>query len=136
MERESDVQLIQKILSGDEAAFGVLVNKHQKSVHALAWRKVGDFHDAEEITQDTFLQVYKKLPTLKDPYKFAGWLYVIANRLCIDWIRKKNLTIQSLEDTPVEAIEYRSSRRQLAPNTAVRLSKNFWQNCQRVSGQS
>ena len=105
MERESDVQLIQRILSGDEAAFGVLVDKHQRSVHALAWRKIGDFHDAEEITQDTFLQVYKKLPTLKDPYKFAGWLYVIANRLCFDWIRKKNLAIQSLEDTPVEEIE-------------------------------
>ncbi len=105
MGRESDVQLIQRILSGDEAAFGVLVEKHQKSVHALAWRKVGNFHDAEEITQDTFLQVYKKLSTLKDPYKFAGWLYVIANRLCIDWIRKKNLAIQSLEDTPVEEIE-------------------------------
>ena len=104
MERESDVQLIQRILSGDEAAFGILVEKHQKSVHALAWRKIGDFHDAEEITQDTFLQVYKKLPTLKDPYKFAGWLYVIANRLCFDWIRKKNLAIQSLEDTPVEEI--------------------------------
>ena len=105
MERESDVQLIQRILSGDEAAFGVLVEKHQKSVHALAWRKIGDFHDAEEITQDIFLQVYKKLPTLKDPYKFAGWLYVIANRLCLDWIRKNNLAIQSLEDTPVEEVE-------------------------------
>ena len=105
MEKESDVQLIQRILSGDEAAFGVLVEKHQKSVHALAWRKIGDFHDAEEITQDIFLQVYKKLPTLKDPYKFAGWLYVIANRLCFDWIRKNNLAIQSLEDTPVAEIE-------------------------------
>ena len=105
MEKESDVQLIQRILSGDEAAFDVLVQRHKKSVHALAWRKIGDFHDAEEITQDTFLQVYKRLPTLKDPYKFAGWLYVIANRLCIDRMRQKNLTIQSLEDTPVEEVE-------------------------------
>ena len=105
MEKESDVQLIERILSGDEAAFDVLVHRHQKSVHALAWRKIGDFHDAEEITQDTFLQVYKKLPTLKDPYKFAGWLYVIANRLCIDRMRQKKLTIQSLEDTPVEEVE-------------------------------
>ena len=105
MEKESDVQLIQRILSGDEAAFDVLVQRHKKSVHALAWRKIGDFHDAEEITQDTFLQVYKKLPTLKDPYKFAGWLYVIANRLCIDRMRQKKLTIQSLEDTPVEEVE-------------------------------
>ena len=105
MEKESDVQLIQRILSGDEAAFDLLVQRHKKSVHALAWRKIGDFHDAEEITQDTFLQVYKRLPTLKDPYKFAGWLYVIANRLCIDRMRQKNLTIQSLEDTPVEEVE-------------------------------
>ena len=105
MEKESDAQLIQRILSGDEAAFDVLVQRHKKSVHALAWRKIGDFHDAEEITQDTFLQVYKKLPTLKDPYKFAGWLYVIANRLCIDRMRQKNLTTQSLEDTPVEEVE-------------------------------
>ena len=105
MKKEDDVQLIQRTLSGDEAAFGVLVQKHQKSVHALVWRKIGDFHYAEEVTQDTFLQVYRKLPTLKDPHKFAGWLYVIANRLCIDWMRKKNPTTQSLEDTPVEEIE-------------------------------
>ena len=105
MEKENGVQLIQRILSGDEAAFDVLVQRHQKSVHALAWRKIGDFHDAEEITQDTFLQVYKKLPTLKDPYKFAGWLYVITNRLCFDRMRQKNLTIQSLEDIPVEEVE-------------------------------
>ncbi len=105
MKREDDVQLIHDILSGDDAAFSVLVEKYQKSVHALVWRKIGDFHHAEEITQDTFLQVYKKLPTLKDPHKFAGWLYVIANRLCIDWMRKNNLITQSLEDTPVEEIE-------------------------------
>ena len=105
MEKESDAQLIQRILSGDEAAFDVLVQRHKKSVHALAWRKIGDFHDAEEITQDTFLQVYKRLATLKDPYKFAGWLYVIANRLCIDRMRQKNLTTQSLEDTPMEEVE-------------------------------
>ena len=111
MKKDDDVQLIQKTLSGDEAAFGILVQKHQKSVHALVWRKIGDFHYAEEITQDTFLQVYRKLRTLKDPHKFDGWLYVIANRLCIDWMRKKNLTTQSLEHTPVEEIENASYTR-------------------------
>ncbi len=124
MERESDVQLIQRILSGDEAAFGVLVDKHQRSVHALAWRKVGDFHDAEEITQDTFLQVYKKLPTLKDPYKFAGWLYVIANRLCTDWMRKKNLAIQSLEDTPMEDIEKSSYTHHVSEQSEIAISEH------------
>ena len=89
MKREDDAQLIHEILSGDEAAFSRLVQKYQKSVHALAWRKIGDFHYAEEITQDTFLQVYKKLSTLKNPNQFAGWLYVIVNRHCIAWMRKR-----------------------------------------------
>ena len=51
---EEDVQLIHRILSGDDAAFTALVRKYQKSVHALAWRKIGDFHHAdlaENITQ-------------------------------------------------------------------------------------
>ena len=105
MEREDDVHLIQKVLSGDDGAFSILVKKYQKSVHALVWRKIGDFHYAEEITQDTFLQVYKKLPTLRDPYQFAGWLYVMANRRCLDWLRKQKSTMQSLEDTHVDEVE-------------------------------
>ena len=111
MEREDDVQLIHKILSGDEAAFGILVEKYQKSVHALVWRKIGDYHYAEDIMQDAFLQAYKKLSTLKNPNQFAGWLYVIANRLCIDWarkqksIRKQKPEMQSLEGTHPEDIE-------------------------------
>ena len=82
-----------------------LVRRHQKGVHALVWRKVNDFHYAEEITQDTFLQAYKKLSTLKNPNQFAGWLYVIANRLCINWLQRHKPAMQSLEDTPVEEIE-------------------------------
>ena len=46
MERD-DVQLIRRILLGDDEAFTTLVGKYQKSVHALAWRKIGDFHIAE-----------------------------------------------------------------------------------------
>ena len=105
MQREDDVQLIQRVLSGDDGAFSILVKKYQKSVHALVWRKIGDFHYAEEITQDTFLQVYKKLPTLRDPYQFAGWLYVIANRRCLDWLRKQKSTMEPLEDTHVDEVE-------------------------------
>ncbi len=110
MEKD-DVQLIQSILSGNDAAFTTLVGKYQKSVHALAWRKVGDFHFAEEITQDTFLQAYKKLATLRNPNQFAGWLYVIANNLCKRWNQKKKLSAQSLEGTPVVEIENASYKR-------------------------
>ena len=106
MEREDDVQLIHDVLSGDDAAFNTLVEKYQKSVHALVWRKIGDFHYAEEITQDTFLRAYQNLSTLRNPSQFLGWLYVIANRLCLNWLRKHKPAnqLQSLEDTPMEEV--------------------------------
>ena len=103
--KNDDVELIQRSLEGDQNAFAKLVKKHQKPVHALAWRKVGDFHIAEEITQDTFLQVYKKLATLKDPNRFEGWLYRIAARQCYSWLRKKRTQTQSLEETDIDLIE-------------------------------
>ena len=107
MKRENDVQLIHAVLSGDDSAFGVLIEKYQKSVHALAWQKIGDFHYAEEITQDTFLRAYQKLSTLRDPSQFLRWLYVIANRLCLNWLRKEKKhkkQLQSLEDTPMAEV--------------------------------
>ena len=102
---KDDVQLIQRILSGDDEAFGVLVQKYRKGVHALVWRKIGDFHYAEEITQDVFLQVYKKLGTLKNPSQFAGWLYVIVDRLCINWLNRHKPAVQSLDATSRKEIE-------------------------------
>ena len=102
---EDDVQLIHKVLSGEDAAFSTLVQKYQKSVHAFAWRKIGDFHFAEEITQDTFVQVYQNLSTLRNPNLFAGWLYVIANRLCIRWKQKRKSMFQSLESTSMSDID-------------------------------
>ena len=102
---EDDVQLIYKVLSGDDEAFTTLVRKHQKSVHALAWRRVGDFHFAEEIMQDAFLRAYKHLPKLKDPKQFSGWLYVITNQLCNTWLRKNKPEVKSLEDVTMAEME-------------------------------
>ena len=96
--KNDDVELIQRVLAGDETAFAELVNKYQKPVHALAWRKIGDFHIAEEITQDAFLKVYQRLDTLKDPNQFSGWLYVIATRRCYAWLRKKRIRTQPFKD--------------------------------------
>ena len=96
--KNNDAQLIQRVLDGDDTAFSALVKKYQKSVHALAWRKIGDFHIAEDITQDTFLKAYQRLSTLNKPQRFASWLYVIAANYCKMWMRKKRLSTQSLED--------------------------------------
>ena len=103
--KNDDVQLIQRVLEGDDTAFSALVRKYQKPVHALAWRKIGDFHIAEDITQETFLKAYQRLSTLKEPQSFASWLYVITANHCSTWLRKKRLRTQSLEDTSSAQLE-------------------------------
>ena len=103
--KNSDVELVHRILDGDDSAFSELVKKYQKPVHALVWRKIGDFHIAEEITQDTFLKAYQKLPTLKKPQRFTSWLYVIAANNCKMWLRKKRLQTESIEETDSALLE-------------------------------
>ena len=134
-----NIELIQRILEGDDAAFAGLVRKYQKQVHAHAWRKVGDFHIAEDITQETFLQVYRKLATLKDLSQFPAWLHVITNRRCLAWLRKKRIQTHPLDEMAIEIAEKTSysshvaaaqaesaaeAKRELVRNLLVRLKES------------
>lgn len=85
----SDGKLVQLTLEGDHDAFAALVEKYQSQIHAFAWRKIGDFHVAEDITQEVFLTVYQKLRTLTHPDRFVNWIYAIVNNLCVTWFRKQ-----------------------------------------------
>ena len=99
--KNNDTQLIHRTLEGDDNAFAELVEKHKKQVHTLVWRKIGDFHIAEEITQDTFLKAYQKLATLKQSQSFSSWLYVIATSHCRAWFRKKYRRTQLKQDKDI-----------------------------------
>ena len=129
--KNEDARLINRFLTGDESAFTALVKKHQKRVHALAWRKVGDFHTAEELTQDTFLKVYQKLGTLKNPNQFAGWLYVITDRVCTAWYRKQKPQMESLEtisEEEIDGLAYRSYEDEQRENASVEYRRGFIKN--------
>lgn len=126
--KNSDFALIQRTLDGDQNAFTTLVNKYQKWVHTLVWRKTGDFHIAEEITQDVFLKAYKKLSTLKPSDHFTGWLYVIASRRCIAWFRKKRLPTTSLDAMPVSELEefcYTQYETELGKQSSLERQRNM-----------
>ena len=79
--RTEDGHIIQKCLEGDAAAFGLLVDKYKGSVYGLAYAKLGDFHDGQDMTQEVFLKAYQKLRTLKRWDKFLSWLYAITSNL-------------------------------------------------------
>ena len=125
--KHDDAELIERTLEGDDHAFAALVEKYQEQIHALAWQKIGDFHIAQEITQDTFITAYQKLATLTHHKRFAGWLYVITSNKCNMWHRKKTPQPQSLEETdPMELeevyySEYMSRQREEAANEKHRV---------------
>ena len=87
--RTEDGHIIQKCLDGDAAAFGLLVDKYKGSVYALAYAKLSDFHDAQDMTQEVFLKAYRKLRTLKRWDRFLSWLYAITSNSCKDFLRSK-----------------------------------------------
>ena len=99
--KSDDVELIQRILAGDETAFANLIRKYKQQIHAYALQRIGDFHLAEDITQETFLRVHQNLKTLNDLTQFRRWLYAIVNNLCIAWHRKNRLQTQALEEIHV-----------------------------------
>ena len=107
--KNDDAKWIERILTGDENAFTALMKKYEKQIHAFVWKRVRDYHIAEEITQDTFLRAYEKLGTLRNPNRFSSWLYMIATRRFLTWLGEKRIPMQSLEamsEAEVEALFY------------------------------
>ena len=92
---------VRKVLSGDRDAFEPLVEQHKGTVYALVVGKTGDFASAEDIVQETFVEAFRQLKSLKDPAKFRAWVRGIAMNLSNEWIRKRkrNVPIDDLDDS-------------------------------------
>ena len=71
-------------------AFTRLVRERQKSVFALAYGKLGNSHDAEDVMQEVFVEAYRNIHKLKNPEKVSGWLFRATLNRCKDHWRKKS----------------------------------------------
>jgi len=83
-----DSRLIMKFIDGDVQAFNVLVNRWQNRIFNFVFKVLGKREDAKDITQKTFIKVYKNLRKLRDSKKFSAWIHQIAMNLCRDEMRK------------------------------------------------
>lgn len=99
---DSDKELIAGILRGKKSLFGVLVEKYEKAVYAVAYSYLRNAEDARDLAQDVFIKAYDQLATLKELGKFGPWLGRIASRLAIDRLRVQKKSISLPELGPVE----------------------------------
>ena len=93
----NDSEIIIKVLSGDQQAYALLVNRYRNYVFTLALRFTKNREDAEEVSQDIFIKAYRALADFKGTSKFSTWLYTIVNNTCITFLRKKRLQTYSLD---------------------------------------
>ncbi|MFQ6044658.1 MAG: RNA polymerase sigma factor [Candidatus Poribacteria bacterium] len=84
-----DEILVQQSLKGNQKAFETLVDRYQNAVYAVAWHHVHNFHDAQDIVQETFIDAYRHLSALTDGRKFSSWLRRIAANRAKMWLRKQ-----------------------------------------------
>jgi RNA polymerase sigma-70 factor (ECF subfamily) len=73
----------------DAAVFGHLVREHKRAVFGVAYAKLRNVHDAEDITQDVFVEMYRNLRKLKNPEKIRPWLHKVTLSRCKDNLRKR-----------------------------------------------
>jgi RNA polymerase sigma-70 factor, ECF subfamily len=100
-----DGSLITCARDGDTDAFKTLIAKYSNLVASIAFNIIGDAHVAGDITQETFLKVYRNLANLEDPRKFKGWLCSIVRTTCVDYLRKERIHPASLEKIAEDGIE-------------------------------
>ncbi len=99
---DTDIALMARIKEGDLEAYEKLLDRHQRPVFNTAYKFLNDEADAEDITQEVFVRVYKAAGTYRPQAKFTTWLYTIVKNLCFNAIRKKQSgRLLSIEDETV-----------------------------------
>lgn len=88
----TDAELVNAVRGGDRSAFGDLVARYERAVWARAWRVTGDYHAAQDATQDAFLEAFRRLSQLRRPESFALWLMRIAERESFRTARRNQRT--------------------------------------------
>lgn len=92
------IELVTLAQAGDRNAFGKLVEQFEQTVFATVFRRLRNHAEAVEVTQDVFIQAMRKLPQLREPARFAGWLRRIAVRMSINRaVRRPNESSRSPE---------------------------------------
>jgi RNA polymerase sigma-70 factor (ECF subfamily) len=94
-----EAELIEKAKLGDAHAFQALYDKHKRRVYSLCLRMTSNTAEAEDLTQEAFLQLYRKIGTFRGESAFSTWLHRLSVNVVLMHLRKKSLPVVSLEET-------------------------------------
>lgn len=94
----SDMDLVRRVQRGDQSAFAALFNAHKPRIYSVCLRMTNNTAEAEDLTQDAFLQVFRKLSTFRGDSALSTWLYRVAVNTVLMHFRKKSPRQISLDE--------------------------------------
>ena len=94
---DEDINLMLRFQNGDEGCFVELVERHQQRVFNIAYRYAGNTHDAEDIAQQVFVNIYNAKKTYNPQAQFTTWLYTVCKNACLKTFRRKKLNTFSAD---------------------------------------
>jgi RNA polymerase sigma-70 factor, ECF subfamily len=98
-EEFNEAAAIERAKQGDGEAFQVLYDRHKRRVYSLCLRMTANTAEAEDLTQEAFLQLYRKIATFRGESAFSTWLHRLSVNVVLMHLRKKGLPVVSLEET-------------------------------------
>lgn len=105
MRNDNEKKIIDGICQGNMACFQQLVEQYKKKIFFLAYEILGDFHEAEDISQEVFIKVFRFIKKFRKDAKMSTWIHQITVNTCIDMLRKKSTRPHVLmEDSQMEGI--------------------------------
>ena len=95
----NEAEAIERAKHGDAEAFQALYDKHKRRVYSLCLRMTANTAEAEDLTQEAFLQLFRKIATFRGESAFSTWLHRLSVNVVLMHLRKKGLPVVSLEET-------------------------------------
>ncbi|MFY9911353.1 MAG: sigma-70 family RNA polymerase sigma factor [Candidatus Sulfotelmatobacter sp.] len=114
----SDAEVIERAQRGDAEAFRMLYEKHKRRVYSLCLRMTANTAEAEDLAQEAFLQLYRKIGTFRGESAFSTWLHRLSVNVVLMHLRKKSLPVVSLEET-TQGGEDESAKRDFGADDAA-----------------
>ena len=101
----ADAEVLARAQAGDHQAFAQLYSLHKRRIYSLCLRMVGNIAEAEDLTQEAFLQLHRKIATFRGDSAFSTWLHRLAINVVLMQLRKKGLSLISLDEAMEPAPE-------------------------------
>lgn len=121
---KTDYELISECLEGNKDAFAGIVSRYKKFIFGIVYKHFNSMDEAEDIAQEVFLKIYRSLKQYDPQYRFSTWSAKITVNYCLDILRKKKMSMVSLDEVDILARDNHTPEDEYIQNERIAMMRN------------